>query len=368
MKCTLLKEVFEDRLQLSSRFVSSRVSAVQSIQGAKIEADDDSLTLTTTNLGDSFHTKISATVEEPGTVVFDIKKALEFINFLEQGELELSIEENQLRIKQGKNQGFFSLYETDDFPELPTLDGQTFPLDQALLDKIPYVYFSASKDETRPVMTGIYVTNSEDGAYFVSTDGFRLSLLHQKIDSSFPNTLLPAAIFQEIVKLSKRGDSVLLTLSPEDRLVKFTIGAIDIYSRVIEGDFPPYEKVIPKSSSTVITVNPQEFQKNIRLVGIFAREEADVVIFDITKDGVTFRPKAARKKNSEVFQKIDSFEGDDLKVAFNYKYVLDFLNTVTADKIIIECTSATAPGVFKIADNNDYLHIIMPLRTEETTG
>ena len=165
MKCTLLKEVFEDRLQLSSRFVSSRVSAVQSIQGAKIEAGEDGLLLTTTNLGDSFHTKMSAEVDVPGTVVFDIKKALEFINFLEAGPLELSLEENQLRIKQGKNQGFFSLYEADDFPELPTLDGKTFPLDQSLLDKIPYVYFSASKDETRPVMTGIYVTNSEAVSY-----------------------------------------------------------------------------------------------------------------------------------------------------------------------------------------------------------
>lgn len=368
MKCILLKEVFEDRLQLSSRFVSSRVSSVQAIQGARIQTGKDFLTLTTTNLGDSFYTKMSATVDTPGIVVFDIKKALEFINFLDAGDIELSLEENQLKIKQGNNQGFFSIYEPEDFPELPTLDGKSFPLDQQLLEKLPYVYFSASHDETRPVMTGIYVTNTDDGAFFVSTDGFRLSLLQQKIDSSFPNTLLPAAIFQEIVKLSKRGEAVVLTLSPEDRLVRFTIGDIEIYSRVIEGDFPQYEKVIPKSSSTIITVDPKEFQKNIRLVGIFAREEADVVIFDILKEGIVLRPKAARKKNSEIFQKIDSFDGEECKIAFNYKYVLDFLNTVSADKIIIECTSATAPAVFKIADNNDYLHIIMPLRTEETTG
>jgi len=367
MKCTLLKEIFEDCLALSSKFVSYRVSSVQSIQGAKLETKKNTLTITTTNLGDSFYTEISAHVLEEGMVVFDLKKALEFLNFLPLGEIEISLEDTQVKISQGKTHGYFNIYPVGDFPELPILEGKTFPLNQQLLEKLPQVYFAASKDETRPVMTGVYMNALNESSLFVSTDGFRLSLLKVNLQEKFPKTILPATIFQEIVRLSKRGDAVSMMLSPEDRLVKFTIGKVLIYSRVIEGDFPPYEKVVPKSTGTSITLDPHDFLKNIRLISVFARDDADVVVFDIAKKGMVMKPKAARQKNSEVFQNVESFSGDQLKIAFNYKYILDFLNTVSADQIILECTTPTAPGVFKVSNNEEFLHIIMPLRTEETT-
>lgn len=367
MKFTILKETFEDRLSLSSRFTSHRVSAVQSIQGAQLIADKEGISITTTNLSDFFHTTVSAKVDVEGTVIFELKKALEFLNFLQVGDVVVELDGNTLTISQGKTKGNFSIYPANDFPELPHLDGKTYSIESNLLQKLSLVLFSASKDETRPVMTGVYATSEGDRSFFVTTDGFRLSLLEHVASDAFKNVILPATIFTEVTKLAK-GDGVSMTLSPEDRLIKFTIGDIDLYSRIIEGDFPPYEKVIPQTTSTTIQVSVQEFVKNIRLVSVFAREQADVVIFDISDDGMYIRPKASQQKESHVFQQLESFEGEAIKIAFNYKYVLEFLNTISSDTITFECTQPAAPGAFKADTESGYVHIIMPLRTEETTG
>lgn len=367
MKFNLIKEIFEDRLSLSSRFTSSRVSAVQSIQGTHLLVKKDSIEITTTNLSDFFHTHISADVEEEGVVVFDSKKALEFLNFLKEGEISVSLDKNTLVIEQGKTKGHFNTYPAEDFPDLPALDGKTYPLKQELLDTLSCVLFSASKDETRPVMTGVYITHEGGKSFFVTTDGFRLSLLETDTEDVFPQVILPASIFHEVIRKSKDG-TVTMTLSPEDRLVRFTIGEINIYSRVIEGEFPPYEKVIPKSSSTTVKVDKQELIKNIRLVSVFARDKADVIILDISKDGVYIKPKDSSEVDSQVFQELDSIEGEDIKIAFNYKYVLEFLNTIPGEVVTFECSQPAAPGVFSSEDLPGYIHIIMPLRTEETTG
>ncbi len=367
MKCTLLKETFEEALSLASRFTSHRVTAVQSIQGTKIDVSAKGITITTTNLSDFFQTTIPAQVEQEGECVFDSRKALEFVNFLQSGNLELELENSTLQLSQGKTKGHFNTFQGSDFPDLPHLNGKVFPVEKKLLDTLPSVLFSASKDESRPIMTGVFLTHSQDMQLFVTTDGFRLSVLQTPMKEEFPQLILPAGIFQEVQKMAK-GEGVALTISPEDKLIKFTIGSIDLYSRVIEGDFPPYEKVIPKESTTKICIKRTELQKTIRLASIFAREQADVIICTFSDEGLYITPKGTHSKDSQVFQELEAFEGEDIKIAFNYKYILEFLNTVSADEIEIACTHPAAPCIFRVKGDQAYLHIIMPLRTEETTG
>lgn len=368
MKCTLLKEILEEHLSLSSRFTSSRVSTVQALQGVHIEAKGKKIIITTTNLSEYFYTELAADVDEEGIIVCDLKKMLEFLNFLETGPVTISTEENEIKLEQGKTHGYFSTYPVGDFPSLPSLDGKEYTLSKKLIDKLSMIILAASKDETRPVMTGIFITNKDDKGIFVSTDGFRLSLLEYDIKQPIPEIILPSSVFQELIRFSKGEEDIIMTLSPEDRLVKFTLGGMSIYSRVIEGQFPPYEKVIPTSSTTHISIDKQEFIKNIRLVSVFAREQSDVIILDIQDETMIIRPRSSRKKSSEIFQKLESFKGEPLKIAFNYKYILDFLNNAKDETIEIELTQPTAPAVFKNYEEETQLHIIMPLRTEETTG
>ncbi len=368
MKFLIQKDNFEEILSLSSRFTSSKISSIQSIQGAHIKTDKDSIYITTTNLNDFYFAKEQAKIEEEGEIVFDNKKAIEFISLLSPGEIEVVLQEGSLVISQGKNKGYFQTYGTADFPEKPKIEGKEYILDKELVEKLSLIFFSASKDETRPVLTGVFFGSKGGEGEIVSTDGFRLSLLHPpKGGKDLPGFIIPAQVLQEVVRQVKKSDAIKLSFSETEKIVAFTVGEAIIYSRAIDGEFPPYEKVIPKTHTTSIVVNKDELLRNIKLISVFAREQGDIVLFDIQKEGLLLKPKATKGNETQAFMEVNKHEGSELKIAFNYRYVLDFLNTIPVEEIVVELTQSTAPAIFRDPKSTDFLHIIMPLRTEETT-
>ena len=367
MKFTTQKNYFEEKLSLASRFTPTRISSIPSLQGCLLKISKNKSFVLTTNLNDFFLSEIETTIEDEGEIVFDIKKSLEFLSLLQDKEIYIEIEDNSLVIKQNKTIGYFNTYPIEEFPQAPIIQGEEVLLKKDFVDNISFVLFNASKDEARPILTGIYFTQDKKNTTMVSTDGFRLSIITQPLKESFPQITIPAHIIAEVVKLSKDKKEPLLTISTEQKLIKFNIGDIIIYSRLIDGDFPPFERVIPKTLTTTVKLNRQDFIKNIRLVSVFAREQSDVVIFDIKKTGLYLRPKAQQKKTPEVYQELESFDGEEVKIAFNYKYVLEFLNNVSTESVIAQFNQSTTPGAFKPDNSSSNLHIIMPLRTEETT-
>lgn len=369
MKLHIQKELFEENLSTASRFISSKISSIQSIQGIKLAAGKETITLTTTNLNDFYHVEIAASVESEGEVVFDLKKAIEFVSLLGPGELNIETNEGSVVINQGKNKGYFNVYPTEDFPELPHIEGKEIELSKNIIEKLYLILFSSSKEETRPVLTGVFFGMKSGGGEIVSTDGFRLSLLRVgKSILELPGAIIPAHILSEVVRQAKKQTAISVILSDSEKIVKFSMGKSHIYSRVIEGEFPPYEKVVPKSQTTRVLVDKNEFLRNIKLISVFARESGDIVLFDITKEGLTLKPKTTQGNDSQAFMEHVEFEGEPLKIAFNYRYVLEFLNTISIDTVVMELTTSTAPTVFRDPKSEEYLHIIMPLRTEETTG
>lgn len=367
MKIQIQKGVFEENLSIASRFISSRVSSVQSLQGARIETQKDHILLTTTNLNDFYNVKIPAKVEEEGVVVFDIKKALEFISLLPGGDIVIVSDGGSIVVSQGRNKGYFSLYNKEEFPAVPEIGGRAVEIPKKVVDELQTVLFSASKEETRPVLTGVYF-GTGGGGEIVTTDGFRLSLLRVKNgDTGLPEGIIPSHILSEVLKQNKKKDPVTVTLSDSEKIIRFNLGESDIYSRVIEGEFPPYEKVVPKTHTTKILVEKEELLRNIKLVSVFAREHGDIILLDVKKQGLSLKPKTTQGNDSQVYMEQVEFEGEELKIAFNYRYILDFLNTTSTEKVAIELTTSTAPAVFRDPKREEYLHIIMPLRTEETS-
>jgi DNA polymerase-3 subunit beta len=369
MKIHIQKELFEENLSTSSRFISSKISSIQSIQGARLTTQKDKVFLTTTSLNDFYHVEIPAKVEVEGDIVFDLKKTIEFISLLGVGDIALVVDGGSLVVSQGKNKGYFNMYSVEDFPQLPEVEGKQLEISKDVVEKLNNVLFSASKEETRPVLTGIFFGSKGGNAEIVSTDGFRLSLLRpEKNKTDFPGIIIPSHVLSEVVRQSKKSEAIIATVSDTEKILRFSQGNATIYSRVIEGEFPPYEKVIPKGHTTLLVVEKDEFLRNIKLVSVFAREHGDIILFDIKKEGLTLRPKTTQGDDSQVFMEHVEFEGEELKIAFNYRYVLDFLNTVSLEKLTIELTTPTAPAVFRDPKSEAYLHIIMPLRTEETSG
>ena len=367
MELIISKEELEEKLILASRFISTKTPSIRTIQGCYISIKKSGIRIITTNLNDFLSVGIKANIKKEGEVVFDIKKTLEFLGFLNTGEVQAYIEENNFVIQQGKTKGYFNIFPKEDFPPLPTIEGEEYKFSKEQLDKTNTVLFSASKDETRPILTGVYFSHSEGKTSLVTTDGFRLSLFQEKRVKGFPETIIPANIISEIIKLTKKGKEVLIRISTKQKLIVFEVGEVVLYSRILEGEFPPFEKVIPKISTTQIEANKQDLIKNLRLISVFARDQSDVVILDIQREGLYLRPKFHQTKKTEIFQELNSFKGEKIKIAFNYKYILDFLNNIDSPEVIMEFSQSVAPGVFRTKKDEGFIHIIMPLRTEETT-
>ncbi|HLL60734.1 MAG TPA: DNA polymerase III subunit beta, partial [Candidatus Nitrosocosmicus sp.] len=344
MKLLINNKTLQEKLVRASKFTMSKITSVPSLQGGMLKLSNGALEIITTNLNDFFYTKIAVESKDEFKVVVDIKKMVEFLSFLSTGNVELEIDKNNLLLKKEKTVGTFTLIPADDFPAVPTVEGKTYEIKKEFItNNLPLILFSVSRDESRPTLTGVNFLTREDTQYVVSTDGFRLSLISNKAEQELPPVTINAQILQEILSIGKNTKFVL---SEKDKVVSFQMGDDIIYTRIIEGDFPPFERVIPQGFKTRMILETEELSRNIKLASVFARDFSSIIVFDIKKDGLYIKPKVKDDKGSVVYQE-GNVEGEEQKISFNYKFVLDFLNNIKSKKITFEMNSSNAPGVFR---------------------
>jgi DNA polymerase-3 subunit beta len=365
MKINVQKELLLDKLNLVSRFTSNRLASSTALQGVLLKTDDTQIHLYSTNLSTYFHTSFIYSEKEPIQIIIEPKKIIEFLNLLNPGEVEFEIKEKQVVVTQGKTKGSFPVMSAEEFPLPPVFADNEQKMDSKFfLDNLPLLLFTASSDETRPVLTGINFVNAESELLMVATDGFRLSLIKQKTMGEIPSMIIPSGFLNEVIKSIKDINEVGFSFSREEKIVKFKVGNDEYYSRLIEGDFPPFERVILTESKTKVIVDRSELQRNVKLISIFARDFSNVIICEFTKSGLSIRPKKEANEENTAFQEIE-LVGEDQKVAFNYKFLLDLLNHIDEKTITMEILRSDAPVAFKLKKNPNFLHIIMPVRIQE---
>lgn len=362
---TIDKEILQNKIQIANKFISTKISSLTTLQGILLKGEKNLLHIYSTNLNSFFHTSIK--VDSSGAVsgVIDAKKIAEFLSFLPAGKIELEVNENKVSIVSGKTKGVFPLSTSSDFPLPPNIkESQKKVKAEVIVNNFPLLLFSASADESRPSLNGVLFQSDSSGLTLVTTDGFRLSLLKVKNEQGFPSVNIPSNFLSEIVSQAQGEKEIGFSYSEKEKTTLFSIGSSQFYSRLIQEEFPPYEKVIPSESVTTIVVDRQEMLRNVRLVSIFARDFSNVVVVEVKKQGLYFRPKGEAGQENETFQE-GEFKGEEQTAAFNFKFLLDFLGKTTSKKIIIELLRPDAPAVFKLAGNPDFIHIIMPVRIQE---
>lgn len=364
MKLSLLKENFLEKLTLASKFTSSRLVSSSVLQGVCLVGENGKIDLYSTNLNYYYHTVIKNEGPHKFTIVLEPKKIIEFLSLISESKIDMSVEEKRIVIESGKVRGEFPLFESGEFPFPPTVTSEKRRIKASLIKKnLPTIVFSASTDETRPVLTGIDFVSTGDDLKMVSTDGFRLSLLTLKKEDALPSMIVPAPFLLEVSRLIDE-DEVSFSYSPEEKILAFHIGQHDLYTRLIDGEFPPFEKVIPADKKTTISVDREDLLRNVKLVSIFAREFSSVVVLRAEKDGIVLMPKTG-DGNANVVKQDAEVEGEDQKIAFNYKFLLDFLSNSPSKKIVVELLRGDAPAVFKSEGQDNFIHIIMPVRIQD---
>lgn len=368
MKLKILQENLSKALSISSRFSSSKVQ-LPILANVLLSARKNKLLISATNLENSSCLIIGADVAEEGEITVPAKVFSEIISNLSLGQIELETEKERLRVV---SQGFksdLSGMNSTDFPNVPQDIGDvSLKLDGGLLtDALSQMLFAVSVDETRPVLTGVLMLLKKNELILVATDGFRLSQKKLKIESRDTETsfIIPRNTLNELSRLSQDADSISLSFKKGESQIIFGVGDCILTSRLIEGDFPKFEDIIPKQSKLTVSVDKEDLLRGVKLASVFARESANVIKIRVEENLVDIISENQTNGSQETKIEV-KVEGDLNKegftVAFNYRFLEEFLNSVKTDNILMEFSDSNAPGVFKEASNKDFLHLIMPVK------
>lgn len=366
MKIKINKEEFLKELSLANHFTSSRLSSNTALQGILLVGEENKLHFYSTNLNFYYHSILKQQeLDGKFRVIIEPKKIIEFVSLLRADKINLQIKEKSILISQEKTSGEFAFFSLDEFPMPPKITNKKQKIKIDFFEKyLPLISFATSTDQTRPVLTGINFVSTDEGMELVATDGFRLSLLKIKNNLSLPSMIVPSNFLNEIKSFLGDEKEIEFSYQEDEKVLVFYLDNKEIYTRLIEGEYPPYQKVIPTEKITTIILNPSDFLRNVKLISVFAKETSNIVLIETEKDQIKIYPKTIEKENNFTYQEAQ-IEGEPIKIAFNFRFLIDFLNHVSSKKIIIELLRHDAPAVFKIEENPNFLHIIMPVRIQD---
>ena len=338
------------------------------LEGIKLSAKEDSLTLSATDLEISIEKTIQADVKVPGEIVVPGKVFADFVKKLSNEQIELSLNEgNTLRIKYTDSEGSLQCLNADEFPiikELSSPDRITMAPTE-LKDLIDKTIFSVALDDARPILKGCLFEINEGEMTSVALDGYRLAMVKTPVFSTAKtlSCIIPAKSLSEISKLIRTDtESVDILISKNHLMIDD--GQVKVITRLLEGEFINYRQVIPTSSSTTILVSKAQLEDGLERASLLARmDKNNLVRFDI-RDKVLTITSASNIGN--VTENITvSLEGKDLTIAFNARYLSDCMHTISDEFIKINFSSQIAPCTICSAEEDKYLYLILPVRIVE---
>ena len=381
MRLSCLQENLNKGLGIVGRAVATRTT-LPITQNVLLATDQGMLKLSATNLEIAITTWVGAQVEEEGSITLPARLLTEFVASLpsERIDLDMTSQPRSLQLTCARSKASIIGTDADEFPPIPSVDSTTAAkLDpQVLRAAINQVVFAAATEESRPVLTGVKLELEEDRFSMAAADGFRLALhkgqLAEPVQEPI-SVILPSRTLNEISRfLGDQDSEVEMSLAPSKSQVLFHLKSIDVVSQLIQGTFPSYSQLIPQGYQTRTVFKLQELLRAARSASIFARDGSGIVRLEmIPEPGDTpsvnggGRPgrvkiSARAEEMGDNVDEVDTvIEGDESKIAFNSKYLLDVLSVIDRGEVTLETTTPSSPGVFKPTDSDSYIHVVMPM-------
>lgn len=373
MKVSLLQENLARGVGAVSRVVASKAQ-LPVLANILLMTEQGKLRLSATNLETGMNLWLGGKVEKQGKITVPARVLGELVGSLPQDTVELVTEGDKLRVRCGKFKAVINGIAAEEFPGVPSLKKQKKKPEMLKLEKevlessVGQVALAAGVDEARPIFTGVKMEMGKNKIRLAATDGYRLSV--KKIEGvkgikKEQEMVVPARALVELVKVlgkEEKGEVVMAATDEERQLILATDEA-EIVTRLLEGDFPDFDKIIPSSTRTTIELETEELQKAVRAAAIFARDSANIVKFKVEGSSLVISANAPQVGENEV-ELEGKKTGEDGEIAFNSRYLLEMLGVIGAERIKLSMSGALSPGVFKIAGDESWLHIIMPVRVQ----
>jgi DNA polymerase III subunit beta len=367
MHITLLQENLLRALSRAARIVPAKPQ-LPVVANVLLQTEEGRLKVTATNLETTESILVGAKIEQEGGICVSSRLLLEFVSTLPQVNVELRVKDGSLSVKA---QGFHAVIPgvaAGEFPQ-STDTGTTAT---ASLEKDEFVramsqvIFAAATDEGRPLLTGIRILQKDQETLFAATDGFRLSVKRLNLKTKEPlDLLIPARALSEVVKVSleeKEEKTITITRTSSAQLV-FGIGDTQIQTRLIDGAYPNFEKIIPATHNTRVKMEKSALLSAVKSAAIFARDNANIVKFHVENALVTVSANTPQVGENSVDVEAE-VEGEGGDMAINSRFLLECLSNFPSDEVIFEMTGSLNPAVFTSSKEQRYLHIIMPVRVQ----
>jgi len=374
MKFSLLQENLSPALTHVSRFVSTKTQ-LPILGNILFSSDQGRLKISATNLELGINYWIGAKIDIDGSFAIPAREITEFISYLSPGKLDFELNSQSLLQINGSNaQSSFATIPPSDFPSLPVLNPKNaIEIDLSVLtNSVTEVAFAAATDDTRPVLTAVLTNITSSHLSLVATDGYRLSIkeialtvpTHLPDDQTSLTLLIPSRSLSEVIKFAKTSNKVIMGVSPDSNQLVFSLGDTEITTRLIDGDFPDYHRIVPPSFSTKVLVSKNELAQAIKIASVFAKESANVVKFSLKKSQIEITANAPQVGQNKVTVEA-KITGYPVEIAFNYKFLTDFLTICPDEEVILDLNENETPALFHYSSNPQLTHIIMPVRIQD---
>ncbi|HEY1286298.1 MAG TPA: DNA polymerase III subunit beta [Solirubrobacterales bacterium] len=365
MKLTVKRDDLVAKLSIVSRAVSSR-ETTQALSGILLNADSGPVTLSATDGNLGLRTELEAEVGEAGAVLVPGRLFAELARSL--GDESVSVEtreaERDVEIRSGGSRFHLRVLPAEDFPKVPEGEGENLRIPaQALADTVDVVAPAASRDDMRPVLTGVLVTAAGEEMTMVATDSYRLAVKRTPLEAPLGGELeanIPARALRELGRIvsSEEVEEVEVSLRPTQAV--FSAGSVVLNTTLIEGQFPNFRQLLPESYEHDVRLPREEFLAVARRVSQLAQRNAPLRL--------SFSPgelkiSASTPDVGDAEETMPAaFEGEPLEIGFNPDFLKDGIDSVEGDELVLRLISPLRPGLLQPVDNEDFRYLVMPIR------
>lgn len=363
MELQVTQENLSKALNTVGRIASMR-NTLPILSNVLLKIVDNRLSIAATNLDIAITHFIGAKVAKNGSITVPARLMQDFVSSLPSGVISLKQEDQKLHITTDSYQSVINGVSADEYPVMPAIsDGKQWKIPGSILKKgLQQVIFAASSDEARPVLTGVNLYTYEGTLYMVATDSFRLAEKALMPSKDTFNLLIPASALQDVLRILSDYEEDVWVVH-DDQQVQFKIGDVELVARLIEGKYPDYRKLIPTKFTTSATVKRAELTNITKVSSLFARESAGSVTLEVDSKEKQIRIRSIASQLGENTAAAPAVVKGEGTITLNSRYLLDALGALNDDEVSFNFNGKLEPSVLKETKQNDYLHVIMPLKS-----
>jgi len=356
------RDALLEALTVTGRAAGTRGGFQLILSGVHMALRGDELTFTATDRELSISMTLAVAGSIDGETVVTARLASDVVRSLDAGAVNVAVDEEGIQIDSARSKFSLQTMRAGDFPLAAELNSDPVVLEtETLLVALKQVVKAASSDESRPVLTGVLLSAEEEGLRLVTTDSYRLALCDLpglEVLGSAQSVLVPSRTLQEVIRLLEGIEKISVRFS--DQEASFNLGAVTVTTRLIEGDFPSYQGLIPAHQPNRLTVDRESFVNAVRRVRLMAQDSTPIRL-DMSSAGLEM--SAVTQDVGKAREQIDAvFEGEELTVAFNPEYLLDGAEAAQGEEIVLNTVDALKPAVIRTPGAEEFLYLLMPVR------